>query len=77
LARSIITPDCLVSTLKIFKTRIYDNIIPHFFLVTAGVAVKLVIDFIKTQQRLTEMAKEKAENRIEFPEITDQPAFSF
>jgi sensor histidine kinase YesM len=60
-----------------FKTRIYDNIIPHFFLVTAGVAVKLVIDFIRTQQRLTEMAKEKAETELNFLKSQINPHFLF
>jgi len=60
-----------------FKTRIYDNIIPHFFLVTAGVAVKLVIDFIRTQQRLTELAKEKAETELNFLKSQINPHFLF
>jgi len=60
-----------------FKARIYDNIIPHFFLVTAGVAVKLVIDFIQTQQRLTEMAKEKAETELNFLKSQINPHFLF
>jgi two-component system, LytTR family, sensor kinase len=60
-----------------FKMRIYDNIIPHFFLVTAGVAVKLVIDFIQTQQRLTEMAKEKAETELNFLKSQINPHFLF
>ena len=60
-----------------FKTRIYDNIIPHFFLVTAGVAVKLVIDFIRTQQRLAELAKEKAETELNFLKSQINPHFLF
>src|SRR5690242_2491694 len=34
-----------------FKTRLYDNIIPHFFLVIAGVATKLISDYFRMQQR--------------------------
>ncbi len=60
-----------------FKARIYDNIIPHFFLVTAGVAVKLVYDFIQSQQRLTEMAKEKAETELNFLKSQINPHFLF
>ncbi|MBL7742381.1 MAG: histidine kinase [Chitinophagaceae bacterium] len=60
-----------------FKTRVYDNLIPHFFLVTAGVAVKLVIDYIRTQQHLSEMAKEKAEAELSFLKSQINPHFLF
>lgn len=42
---------------------LYNNIIPHFFLVIAGVAVKLLFDYGKLQERMAETAKEKAEAR--------------
>ena len=70
-------PDLFNITSANFKTRIYDNIIPHFFLVTAGVAVKLVIDFIQSQQRLTEMAVEKAETELNFLKSQINPHFLF
>jgi two-component system, LytTR family, sensor kinase len=70
-------PDLFSITSANFKTRIYDNIIPHFFLVTAGVAVKLVIDFIQSQQRLTEMAVEKAETELNFLKSQINPHFLF
>ncbi|MBL7740472.1 MAG: histidine kinase [Chitinophagaceae bacterium] len=60
-----------------FKMRVYDNLIPHFFLVTAGVAVKLVMDYIRTQQRLNEMAKEKAEAELNFLKSQINPHFLF
>ena len=43
------------------KKRLYDNVIPHFFLVIAGAAVKFMFDYRKLQQRMAETAKEKAE----------------
>ncbi len=70
-------PDLFSITSSNFKTRIYDNIIPHFFLVTAGVAVKLVIDFIQSQQRLSEMTKEKAETELNFLKSQINPHFLF
>ena len=70
-------PDLFNITSANFKTRIYDNIIPHFFLVTAGVAVKLVVDFIQSQQRLTEMAVEKAETELNFLKSQINPHFLF
>jgi hypothetical protein len=40
-----------------WKGRIYDNVLPHFFLVTAGVAFKLLFDYTGLQKRLAEVAK--------------------
>src|SRR5688500_14715427 len=37
-----------------WRQNTYDNIIPHFFLVTAGAAVKLMFDYTRMQQRLAE-----------------------
>src|SRR6476469_2695621 len=48
------------------KSRIYDNVIPHIFLVIAGVSFQLLFDFIRVQKRLTEVAKEKAEAELNF-----------
>lgn len=60
-----------------FKVRIYDNMIPHFFLVTAGVAIKLVFDYIRAQGRLSEMAIEKAEAELNFLKSQINPHFLF
>ena len=57
------------------KVRMYDNILPHFFLVIAGAAVKLMFDYGQLQQRMAETAKEKAEAELEFSEIADQSSF--
>ena len=59
------------------KQRLYDNVIPHFFLVTAGAAIKLVIDYIRMQQRMVEMAKEKAEAELNFLKSQINPHFLF
>ena len=60
-----------------WKLRIYDNIIPHFFLVTAGVAVKLSVDFLGLQKRLAQIAKEKAEAELNFLKSQINPHFLF
>src|SRR5258705_13790951 len=49
-----------------FKSRFYDNVIPHFLLVSTGAAVKLLLDYASVQRRLGEMAKEKAEAELNF-----------
>ena len=59
------------------KGRIYDNIIPHFFLVIAGVAIKLLVDHINMQKKLMEVAKEKAETELSFLKSQINPHFLF
>ncbi|MFL5740543.1 MAG: sensor histidine kinase [Flavisolibacter sp.] len=59
------------------KTRIYDNVIPHFFLVIAGVSIKLLFDYTQVQKRLTEVAKEKAEAELNFLKSQINPHFVF
>ena len=48
------------------KARIYDNIIPHFFFVMSGVAIKLMLDYIRMQQKYGGDGKGKSRSRIEF-----------
>lgn len=60
-----------------WKARIYDNVIPHFFLVLAGVAFKLMFDFIEMQKKMAEMAKEKAEAELSFLKSQINPHFLF
>jgi two-component system, LytTR family, sensor kinase len=67
----------LIHWAKDFKVRLYDNIIPHFFLVIAGVAVKLISDFFLMQKRLVEIAKEKAETELNFLKSQINPHFLF
>jgi two-component system LytT family sensor kinase len=60
-----------------WKDRVYDNMIPHFFLVTAGAAIKLMFDYTRMQQRLAEVAKEKAETELSFLKSQINPHFLF
>lgn len=59
------------------KARIYDNVIPHFFLVLSGAAVKLMMDYTRMQQRMVEMAKEKADAELNFLKSQINPHFLF
>jgi sensor histidine kinase YesM len=59
------------------KKSLYDNIIPHFFLVIAGAAIKLMFDYGKLQQRMVETAKEKAEAELNFLKSQINPHFVF
>lgn len=59
------------------KTRIYDNVLPHFFLVIAGMAAKLLTDYNRVQKRLLEIAKEKAETELTFLKAQMNPHFLF
>lgn len=60
-----------------FKDRIYDNVIPHFLLVSTGAAIKLLTDYARAQRRLGEMAKEKAETELNFLKSQINPHFLF
>lgn len=59
------------------KARVYDNVIPHFFLVMSGAAIKLMLDYNRMQQRMAEMAKEKAEAELNFLKAQINPHFLF
>lgn len=59
------------------KSRLYDNIIPHFILVFAGASIKLMFDYGKLQQRMAETAKEKAEAELNFLKSQINPHFVF
>lgn len=59
------------------KVRIYDNVIPHFLLVTTGAAFKIMIDYARAQRRLGELAKEKAEAELNFLKSQINPHFLF
>lgn len=67
----------LLSWTNNWKSKIYNNIIPHFFLVIAGAAIKLMSDYIRMQQRVSEMAKEKAETELNFLKSQINPHFLF
>jgi two-component system, LytTR family, sensor kinase len=59
------------------KQRVYDNVLPHFFLVIAGAAVKLMFDYSRLQQKMAETAKEKAEAELNFLKSQINPHFLF
>lgn len=60
-----------------FKVRFYDNVIPHFLLVITGASFKLLLDYARSQRRLGEMAKEKAEAELNFLKSQINPHFLF
>jgi len=59
------------------KNRIYDNMIPHLFLVIAGVAFQLLFDYTRIQKRLAEVARERAEAELNFLKSQINPHFLF
>ena len=73
----VINSPALINFTANLKARIYDNIIPHFFLVTAGVAIKLLVDYIRMQKRMVVLAKEKAEAELNFLQSQINPHFLF
>lgn len=73
----VMNAPALISLSGNLKTRVYDNVIPHFFLVTAGAAIQLMIDYFRLQQRMAETAKEKAEAELNFLKSQINPHFLF
>ena len=59
------------------KARIYDNVIPHFFLVIAGAAAKFMFDQLRLQKKIADLAKEKAEAELNFLKSQINPHFLF
>lgn len=60
-----------------FKVRVYDNVIPHFLLVSTGAAIKLLTDHAHAQRRLGELARGKAETELNFLKSQINPHFLF
>jgi two-component system, LytTR family, sensor kinase len=76
MARIMHQPDPF-SSWQSLKLKLYENVISDFFLVTASAAFKLIFDYIKMQQRLVEVAKEKAETELSFLKSQINPHFLF
>ncbi len=74
---TIINSPALYQLTNGIKARIYDNVIPHFFLVIAGMAFKLLIDYNRMQNRLLQIAREKAETELNFLKSQMNPHFLF
>lgn len=73
----LINNPALINWTDNLRGSIYNNILPHFFLVIAGAAIKLLFDYGKLQQRMAETAKEKAEAELNFLKSQINPHFVF
>lgn len=73
----LINNPALINWSDDLRGSLYNNIIPHFFLVIAGAAVKLLLDFGELQKRMVETAKEKAEAELNFLKSQINPHFVF
>lgn len=60
-----------------FKRKVYDNVIPHFLLVSTGAAIKLLLDYARAQKRMAEITKERAEAELKFLKSQINPHFLF
>lgn len=76
MAQILHQPD-LFSVSGNLKTKLYENLISDFFLVLTGACFKLIFDQMKMQQRLTEIAKEKAVTELNFLKSQINPHFLF
>lgn len=76
MAQILHQPD-LFSVSGNLKTKLYENLISDFFLVLTGACFKLIFDQLKMQQRLAEIAREKAETELNFLKSQINPHFLF
>ncbi|MES1249145.1 MAG: histidine kinase, partial [Chitinophaga rupis] len=60
-----------------FKVRVYDNVIPHFLLVSTGAAFKLLVDYARSQKKLAELSREKSEAELNFLKSQINPHLLF
>ena len=60
-----------------FKQRVYDNVIPHFLLVSTGAAFKLLLDYARAQRQIAEIIKEKSQAELNFLKSQINPHFVF
>lgn len=73
----VLNAPALMSFSGNLKGRIYDNVLPHFFLVMAGAFIKVMFDYSRLQRRMAETAKEKAEAELNFLKSQINPHFLF
>src|SRR5687768_2646364 len=59
------------------QTKVYDDLLPLFLLVSTGAAVKLVMDYIVTERKMAEISKEKAETELQYLKSQVNPHFVF
>ena len=59
------------------KLRIYDNVIPHFLLVSTGAAFKLLLDYATAQRQIARITKEKSQAELNFLKSQINPHFVF
>jgi two-component system, LytTR family, sensor kinase len=59
------------------QTKVYDDLLPLFLLVSTGAAVKLVTSYIVSERRIAEISKEKAETELQFLKSQVNPHFVF
>ncbi len=59
------------------KEKVYNNFVTQFFLVLASIGLKSVVDYLKLQNQLVQVAKEKAEAELNFLKSQINPHFLF
>ena len=57
------------------KEIVYNNFVTQFFLVLASIGLKSVVDYLQLQNKMAQMAKEKAEAELNFLKSQINPHF--
>jgi sensor histidine kinase YesM len=60
-----------------FKTKVYDDLLPLFLLVSTGAAVKLLVNYFVSEKKINEILREKSDNELRFLRSQVNPHFVF
>ena len=59
------------------KEKVYNNFVTQFFLVLASIGLKSVVDYLRLQKKLAEVAKQKLQAELNFLKSQVNPHFLF
>jgi LytS/YehU family sensor histidine kinase len=74
---SLVLGDSYVAESSSIKEKVYNNFVTQFFLVLASIGLKSVVDYLSLQNKMVQMAKEKAEAELNFLKSQINPHFLF
>lgn len=77
LMTSWVLQDASLLNLVDVKEKVYNNFVTQFFLVLAGMGLKIAVDYVQLQKKLAEVAKQKLEAELNFLKSQVNPHFLF
>jgi LytS/YehU family sensor histidine kinase len=74
---SWVLPDAHLLDAVHIKEKVYNNFVTQFFLVLASIGLKSVVDYLRLQKKLAEVAKQKLQAELNFLKSQVNPHFLF